>query len=104
MGEMTKNQKKEALRAWRQKEKKSYCLEKEEVEELFEYLEEALEEEECDNSLKNTEQWIIDNIDDEERRDQVRREIKEDIVTVKYWVIATRSMIFKCIKKVHRGK
>ena len=31
MGEMTKNQKKEALRAWRQKEKKSYCLEKEEV-------------------------------------------------------------------------
>ena len=54
MGEMTKNQKKEALRAWRQKEKKSYCLEKEEVEELFEYLEEALEEEECDNSLKNT--------------------------------------------------
>ena len=27
MGEMTKNQKKEALRAWRQKEKKSYCLE-----------------------------------------------------------------------------
>ena len=35
MGEMTKNQKKEALRAWRQKEKKSYCLEKEEVEELF---------------------------------------------------------------------
>ena len=26
MGEMTKNQKKEALRAWRQKEKKSYCL------------------------------------------------------------------------------
>lgn len=78
MGEMTKNQKKEALRAWRQKDKKSYCLEQEEVEELFEYLEEALEEEECDNSLKNTEQWIIDNIDDEERRDQVRREIKED--------------------------
>ena len=78
MGEMTKNQKKEALRAWRQKEKKSYCLEKEEVEELFEYLEEALQEEECDHSLKNTEQWIIDNIDDEERRDQVRREIKED--------------------------
>lgn len=77
MGEMTKNQKKEALRAWRQKEKKSYCLEQEEVEELFEYLEEALEEEECDHSLKNTEQWIIDNIDDEERRDQVRREIKE---------------------------
>ena len=35
MGEMTKNQKKEALRAWRQKEKKSYCLEKEEVEELL---------------------------------------------------------------------
>ena len=68
MGEMTKNQKKEALRAWRQKEKKSYCLEKEEVEELFEYLEEALEEEECDHSLKNTEQWIIDNIDDEESR------------------------------------
>lgn len=28
MGEMTKNQKKEALRAWRQKEKKGYCLEK----------------------------------------------------------------------------
>ena len=48
------------------------------MEELFEYLEEALEEEECDHSLKNTEQWIIDNIDDEERRDQVRREIKED--------------------------
>ena len=27
MGEMTKNQKREALRAWKQKEKKSYCLE-----------------------------------------------------------------------------
>ena len=46
---MTKNQKKEALRAWRQKEKKSYCLEQEEVEELFEYLEEALQAEECDH-------------------------------------------------------
>ena len=78
MGEMTKNQKREALRAWKQKEKKSYCLEQEEVEELFEYLEEALQAEECDHSLKNTEQWILDNIDDEERRDQVRREIKED--------------------------
>lgn len=44
----------------------------------FEYLEEALQAEECDHSLKNTEQWILDNIDDEERRDQVRREIKED--------------------------
>ena len=54
MGEMTKNQKKEALRAWRQKDKKSYCLEQEEVEELFEYLEEALQAEECDHSLKNT--------------------------------------------------
>ena len=56
MGEMTKNQKREALRAWKQKEKKSYCLEQEEVEELFEYLEEALQAEECDHSLKNTEQ------------------------------------------------
>ena len=54
MGEMTKNQKREALRAWKQKEKKSYCLEQEEVEELFEYLEEALQAEECDHSLKNT--------------------------------------------------
>ena len=36
MGEMTKNQKKgKQLRAWKQKEKKSYCLEQEEVEELF---------------------------------------------------------------------
>lgn len=78
MGEMTKDQKKEALRAWRQKEKKSYCLEKEEVEALFEYLEEALEEAECDHTLKNTEQWITENIEDEERRDQVRQEIEDD--------------------------
>ena len=76
MGEMTKDQKKEVLRAWRQKEKKSYCLEKEEVESLFEYLEEALEEAECDHTLKNTEQWITENIEDEERRDQVRQEMK----------------------------
>ncbi len=78
MGEMTKNQKKEALHAWRQKEKKRYCLEKKEVEALFEYLEEALEEAECDHTLKNTEQWIMDNIEDEERRDQVRQEIEDD--------------------------
>lgn len=77
MGEMTKDQKKEVLRAWRQKEKKSYCLEKEEVESLFEYLEEALEEAECDHTLKNTEQWITENIEDEERRDQVRQEIED---------------------------
>ncbi len=64
MGEMTKDQKKEVLRAWRQKEKKSYCLEKDEVESLFEYLEEALEEAECDHTLKNTEQWITENIED----------------------------------------
>ncbi len=77
MGEMTKDQKKEVLRAWRQKEKKSYCLEKDEVESLFEYLEEALEEAECDHTLKNTEQWITENIEDEERRDQVRQEIED---------------------------
>lgn len=77
MGEMTKDQKKEVLRAWRQKEKKSYCLEKEEVESLFEYLEETLEEAECDHTLKNTEQWITENIEDEERRDQVRQEIED---------------------------
>ena len=57
MGEMTKNQKKEALRAWRQKERKSYCLEKEEVEALFEYLEEALEEAECDHRAVDNRQY-----------------------------------------------
>lgn len=59
------------------KREKSYCLEKEEVESLFEYLEEALEEAECDHTLKNTEQWITENIEDEERRDQVRQEIED---------------------------
>ena len=84
MGEMTKNQKKEALRAWRQKEKKSYCLEQEEVEELFEYLEEALQAEECDHSLissfmqENCEMIEDDEFISEIEKDSVRREIKED--------------------------
>lgn len=74
---LSKEQKKAALRAYKEKEKKQYCLKKKEVEELFRFLEEKLEKTECDHTLINTEQWLKDNICDEERRERVRQEIND---------------------------
>ena len=74
---MSKEQKKEALRAYKEKNKENYYLSKEEVTELFKYLEKALETVECDHTLKNTENWLKENIDDEERCNQIRQEIRE---------------------------
>lgn len=76
--EMSKKQKKEALRAYKEKNKKNYYLSKEEVTELFQYLEEALEMVACDHTLKNTDNWLRENIDDEERCNHIRQEIKAD--------------------------
>ncbi len=37
-----------------------------------------LEKVECDHTLKNTENWLKKNIDDEEKCNQIRQEIKDD--------------------------
>ena len=41
---------------------KQYLLSLEQVESLFDYLENQLEEQECDNSLRHTKAWLADNI------------------------------------------
>ena len=43
-------------------QRKDYILTEENVQELFEYLEEQLDNTGCDHTLSHTEQWLKDNI------------------------------------------
>ncbi len=66
--------KKAPLHSWKQAQKSRFLLTREEVESLFDFLETALENDGCDNSLKHTKQWLMDNHKNE---DDVIKEIHE---------------------------
>lgn len=74
---LSKEQKRKMIHAYKTKNQKIYYLKKEEAVELFQYLEEILEDSGCDHTLKNTNQWLKENIADEERCECIRQEMKE---------------------------
>ena len=65
MADLSKAEKKALAKAWKESQRKGYLLSEETVQELFEYLEEQLDNSGCDRTLHNTERWVRDNIPQE---------------------------------------
>ncbi len=62
MTDLSKAEKKALAKTWKETQRKDYLLTEENVQELFEYLEEQLDNSDCDHTLRHTEQWLKHNI------------------------------------------
>lgn len=62
MANLSKEEKNVLKKTWKAAQRKDYTLTVENVEELFEYLEEQLDHSGCDHTLRHTEQWLHDHI------------------------------------------
>lgn len=65
MTHLSQEEKNALKKAWETAQRNEYILTEENVEELFEYLEEHLDNSSCDHTLRYTEQWLKDNISKE---------------------------------------
>ena len=65
MADLSKAEKKALAKTWKEAKRKAYMLTEEKVKELFEYLEEKLDDTGCDHTLHHTEQWLKDNVPEE---------------------------------------
>ena len=65
MTHLSKEEKNALKKAWKTAQRKEYILTEENVQELFEYLEEQLDNFCCDHTLHYTEQWLKDHISQE---------------------------------------
>lgn len=63
---MDKNQKKELHRQWKESQKRTYLLSKEQAEELLSFVDEQVEEYDCDDTLRFTLQWLNGNLPSEQ--------------------------------------
>lgn len=75
---LTKEEKKALLRAYREKQKKKYLLKKREARSLFGFLTKQLDAAGCDHTLRHTEAWLAKKYEDEALRQQILAEIRED--------------------------
>ena len=62
MSQLSKAEKKDMAKTWKAAQRKAYILSEENVRELFDFLEEHLEDAPCDHTLSRTNQWLIDNL------------------------------------------
>ena len=62
MTNLSKEEKKALKRKYKKSQEKSYILDKTNVEKLFEYLEEKLEVESCNETLFHTMKWLENNV------------------------------------------
>ncbi len=65
MANLSKEEKNALKKTWKAAQSKNYILTEENVQELFECLEEQLDNSCCDHTLRYTEQWLKDNISQE---------------------------------------
>ena len=65
MANLSKEEKNALKKAWKVAQSKNYILAEENVQKLFEYLEEQLDNSCCDHTLHHTEQWLKENISQE---------------------------------------
>ena len=73
---MDKAQKKALKDAWKQANKSVYELTQEEAEELFDFVEDGVEEQGCDHTRRFTDAWIRENIAPE-RHEKIYAEIED---------------------------
>ena len=65
MDGMSKSEKNVLKKEWKAAQRKDYILTEENVQKLFECLEQKLDNTGCDHTLYHTEQWLKDNIPQE---------------------------------------
>ena len=65
MADLSKYEKKALAKTWKLTQSKDYILTEENVQELFEYLQEQIETTGCDHTLHHTEQWLTRHISQE---------------------------------------
>ena len=65
MADISKADKKALARKWKADQSKGYVLTEENVQDLFAYLENQLDDSGCDHTLRHTEQWLKDNFSKE---------------------------------------
>lgn len=58
---LSKEEKKKLQQKYKESQKKTYILSYGQVEDLFSYVEEKLDADGCDHTLKHTRQWLSDN-------------------------------------------
>ena len=73
MSDLSKEKKKTLSKSWQETQRKDYLLTEENVQELFEYLEEQLDNTGCDHTLHHTERWLKNNIS----QDMIQKAITE---------------------------
>ena len=73
---MDKAQKKALKSAWKQANKSVYELTREEVEELFDFVGEQVEQQGCDHTRRFTDTWLKENISPE-RHGKVYSELED---------------------------
>ena len=76
MSEFSKAEKKVLFHAWKETQHKGYLLTEENVQELFEYLEEQLDNSGCNHTLHHTERWLKEHLP-QERQKQAMAEIMD---------------------------
>ena len=65
MVDLSKDEKKAFVKTWKTTQSKEYILTKENVQELFGYLEEKMETAGCDHTRHHTERWLTEHISQE---------------------------------------
>jgi len=73
MSELSKVDKKVLSVAWKEMQNKGYLLTEENVQELFEYLEEQLDNTGCDHTLRHTRRWLEEHLS----KDKINEAIEE---------------------------
>ena len=59
---MEKDRRKELLKQWKESQKKTYLLNREQAESPLEFVDEQVGEHDCDDTLRFTQQWLNENI------------------------------------------
>lgn len=75
---LSKEEKKALLKAYKEKQNKTYLLKKRDAKSLFGYITEQLSVDGCDHTLRHTGIWLAKKYEDKNIQQQILDEIRED--------------------------
>ena len=65
MADLSKEEKKALIKVWQAEQNEDYIMTEENAQELFEYLEEHIDNFGCDHTLRYTQQWLAERFSTE---------------------------------------
>ncbi len=75
---LSKEEKKALLKAYEENQNKKYILKKIDAKSLFDYITKQLSQNGCDHTLCHTQEWLSKKIKNEDLRQQILNEIRND--------------------------